>query len=992
MRSHSVVPSRSRNGRLAARLLALATALLALGSLANSCNNGHEPVGQQTFTSPQATPILLSDDGSLLFVANTTSRTVSVIDTSDNSLVREVEVGLEPVGLALRPDGSELWVSNHVSDSVSVVDLDDQNDTYLYVIETIQEFDANGATLFDEPVGIAFASNSKAYVALSSRNDIAIVDANSYTVTGRIHITAQEPRALFVRGGHLYVAAFESFNQTELSICPESGPGNQCTLDLNDLVDFVVSSPNIPGSDARIVLDPDVPDRDLFVIDTSSDTIVDEVSGVGTLLYNVVVSSAGEVYIAQTDARNDVNPQDGDNLVELDNRMFLNQIGRVSCPGGSCGSPSVIDLEPLPPSQPAAGDQLATPYGLALSGDDATLVATAAGTSRVFTMNASTGAILDILDLNDGVGADFGQQIPKGVALRSDGGGAAQTAYVLNTLENTVSVVDVSTPSAITHVAKIPVGSDPTPDDVRRGRIAFNNAFASSSGTFSCESCHPDSNTDQLLWRIGGACFFGDCSENDEIRSTMPVRGLRNTLPLHWDGTLGDPFGGPNGAVGNGGNGGTDCTLGDADGDHDCFVDLVLASLSGVMCDQTGACPPGGNELSAQEQDDMARFLAQVQYPPARGRPIDDVVTTEGVQGFSDFFNDRGGLGSAVGVRSCADMDSGCHALPLGADTNSTTLGGFDAPTMRGMLDRTLQFSIGITNAEETLVWAKDAHTIFIPGIPLPLNAPASVIPYDPAEGPEEDVTFAAAFAVFQPVYGQGPLAMLEMFEQADTGFGGAVGRQVTLNLATTTGGALADTEDILAALESSDARGFSNLRGVGVRDTGSGGKSLVVSYRAGPDVYRNTSASVSLTRAQLIAEAQAGTLEMTFTANLPRNHGHDDFRQPLLSVTSIADGPFGNPDLPVEAPGAIVVDLAGIDVRSDAQIVVDGQVHSGSISCTGGSFTPYCDSGTIELTIDSLTTEGLHLLQVQNPSGPLSVELPLCVTSGPISVCKVIN
>jgi YVTN family beta-propeller protein len=986
MRSHPAL----RDVRpVARRARTLAVILAALAGLAGNCSH-HEPVGQQTFTSPQVRPIVLSPDGSMLFVANTTSRSVSAIRTADDGLEREIEVGLEPVALAVRPDGSELWVSNHVSDSVSVIDLDDQNATYLHVVETIQEFDANGGTLFDEPTGIAFANDSKAYVALSSRNDIAVVDANTYTVTGRIHITAQEPRAISVQGGHLYVAAFESFNQTELSVCPDGGPGNQCTLGLDDLTDFVTQSPNIPGSDTRIVVDPDVPDRDLFVIDTSTDTVVQSVSGVGTLLYGLVVSGAGEVFLAQTDARNGENALDGENLVELDNRMFLNQIGRVSCPGGSCGAPSAIELEPLPPSQPAPGTQLATPYGLALSDDDAILVGTAAGTSRLFTMDAASGAILDILDLDGGVPADLGQQIPKGVAVLSDGSGAPQRAYVLNSLENTVSVVDVSTPAALGHLTKIPVGKDPTPDAVRRGRIAFNNAFASSTGTFSCESCHPDGNTDQLLWRIGGACFFGECTGDDEIRSTMPVRGLRNTLPLHWDGTLGDPFGGPNGAVGNGGNGGTDCSLGDADGDHDCFLDLVAGSLSGVMCDQAGSCPPGGNELSAQEQDDMATFLAQVQYPPARGRPIDDAVTTEGRQGFSDFFLDRGGFGTFVGVRSCADMDSGCHALPLGADDNSSTLGGFDAPTMRGLLDRTLQFSIGITNAEETLVWAREAHTLVIPGVPFPLDAPPSAIPYDPDDGLEEEVTFAAAFAIFQPVYGQGPLAMLQMFEQADTGFGGALGRQVSLHQGTASGGALAETEDILAALEASDARGFSNLRAVGVRDAGAGPKSIVLSYRAGDDVYRNAKATLSLSRAQLVAEAQAGTLELTFTATLPRNHGRDDYRQPLLSVIGTGDGPLGNPDIPVAAPGPVVLDLAAIDVRGDAQIVLDGQVVSGTIQCTGGSFAPYCDSGEVQIAIDSVPTQGLRLLQVQNPRGPLSVELPICVTSGPFSVCTM--
>src|SRR5690606_13457816 len=128
--------------------------------------------------------------------------------------------------------------------------------SYLSVIHTIQDVDSSGVSLFDEPVGIAFASNAKAYVALSSRNDVAIVDANAYRVTGRIRITAQEPRARAVRDGKLYVAAFESSNQTELSVCPGVAPGPsgaQCTLDTNDIVNFVVTSPNIPGEPVEIV-------------------------------------------------------------------------------------------------------------------------------------------------------------------------------------------------------------------------------------------------------------------------------------------------------------------------------------------------------------------------------------------------------------------------------------------------------------------------------------------------------------------------------------------------------------------------------------------------------------------------------------------------------------------------------------------------------------------------------------------------------------------
>src|SRR5512134_2631710 len=86
--------------------------------------NNHERVGFETFSSPQANPIVLSPDGGHVYVANTTSGTVSVIDTGTNGVVANVPVGLEPVGLAVRPDGLEVWVSNHVSDTVSVIDTD----------------------------------------------------------------------------------------------------------------------------------------------------------------------------------------------------------------------------------------------------------------------------------------------------------------------------------------------------------------------------------------------------------------------------------------------------------------------------------------------------------------------------------------------------------------------------------------------------------------------------------------------------------------------------------------------------------------------------------------------------------------------------------------------------------------------------------------------------------------------------------------------------
>jgi YVTN family beta-propeller protein len=989
----------STRSRLAQLLMgvgaaAVGVALLCVGGVSARAGmtRTHEPVGHVVFASPQVDPIVLSPDGKTLFVALTTANLVAVVDTNLNYHFTSVPVGIDPVSLAIRPGTNELWVSNHVSDSVSVIDIGASSPTRYRVIDTIQSMDAQGVTQFDEPVGIAFtADGSKAYVALSSRNQIAVIDASSRTVLRDLNIRAQDPRAIAVRNGVLYVAAFESGNQSQLSACPTgtspfiTGSPPDCTLGALDLINFA-QNPNLPGSTKNIVFDTNLPDRDLFTFNTSSDTEISGgvVSGIGTLLYGLAVSSSGRAFITETDARNVVNGLDGQNLIDLGDLMFDNEVAAVTCTTGGCGSATIHNLEP---SNPTHATSMATPYGVALSGDDSTLVITLAANSRVATVDASSLATLSTLDL--GSGASFGQQIPRGVALLSAPNGAPQTAYVLNTLENTVSVVDVSNPSSISQVYKVALHGDPTPPAVRLGRIAFNNAFASDTGNFACASCHPDGNNDQLLWRIGGACFFGSCSGNDEPRSTMPIRGLKNTLPLHWDGTLGDPFGGGNGAVGVNGSGGTDCVLGDADGDHDCFLDLVNVALAGVMCDQTTGCPSGGNQLSTEERDNMATFLANVWYPPARSRRIDDTVSTpaspvpvpngdgtpsslnaSALAGFQDFYTDQGG--NTTNPDTCADSNAGCHELPLGASTNSATLNGFDAPTMRGMTDRFLQFSLGVTDPRLTLELANSGISLLgVSGLETPIR-------WDPNQGQREITTFGVAFLIFQPVYNVRPLNLFQMFEEASTGFSGAQGRQVELNTRTTTGGNLTGTDTELGALELSDSRGLVNLQGSGLRN----GSPITLSFRS-DGTYKNDDNSLSLTRSQLESEAQGGTLLITLTASL--RSGWGSVPQPLLAPnTTDTNGVTGDPPIPVipaanaSNPGPFT--LTGTDVNSTAGMFLDGAPLTATLSCSHPVTTDMCDDGNVTIDINQSLALGLHLLQVQNPAGPLSEEMPICV------------
>ncbi len=944
------------------------------GGCSTPAPDPHEAAGFQNFTSPQSNPIVLSPDRAWVYVANTTSNSVTFIRTATFSINQTVPTGIEPVSLAVRPDGLELWVSNHVSDTVSVIDTDPTSASYAQVIETIQQLDTNGVTQLDEPVGIAFASNSKAYVALSSRNRIAVIDATTYQPTSFIQLTAQEPRAITVRNGKLYVAAFESGNKSQLSACAFIGGAN-CTLGIQELIDFA-TNPNLPGEVKNIVSGAGgFPDRDIFVYDTSNEAPLSTATNVGTLLYGLTVAANGTIYVSETDARNLVNGVHGSTLAGLDGRMFDNEIARVTCPTASCTT-AITNLEG---GATTHANSLATPYGIALSADDSTLLVSAAGASRLASYRTSDMAQQHVLSVGS---------IPKGVAFDS-ASGAGGTAYVLNTLGNSVTKISVDpTTRQLSLVATRTVGSDPTPAAVRSGNIAFNSAFASTTGNHSCGSCHPDGNTDQLLWRIGGSCEDIGCDPGDEPRSTQPIRGLKNTLPLHWDGTLGDPFGGGNGSVGLGGVADPShaCDPNDADGDHDCFLDLVEGALSGVMCLQSGACPNTG--LDAQAQDEMATFLASVAYPPARSRRVDDQLSSFGdatpatlngttvsaQQGFMDFFVDQGG---AAQPHTCADADGGCHALPLLTATNSATLAGFDSPTMRGLTDRFLQFSMGTTNTTQLLVFASNP-----PG-GSGITPIEPEIAYSNLAGFQEVTTFATAFIVFEPTYNVRPLNLFQMFEEASTGYSGALGRQVTLN--STTAGQ-ASVQAVLSSLQAADTRGVVNLRGAGLRS----GAKVNLSWDAPNNHYLVGTSNVTLTQAQLIAEAVSGTTLATLTAHL--RSGTATSPQPLLSSTgSPSSGLIGDPPLPnpSTASNPPAFTLTSLDVSTTAVVFVNGQLSSGAtVACGAGSAGGFCNDGLVTVDLATSPGAGLHLLQVQNPSGLLSNEMPVCfgASSGCVS------
>ena len=915
---------------LATVMLVAAATLYAIGKEDAPVRQADAPkqplaIGHPSMESPHANPIARYNDR--LFVANTPAGTLDVIDTKTRKILTRIPVGIDPVSVAVRPDGKEVWVSNHVSDSVSVIDTDPSSPTHLHVVATVQEFDANTkATKFDEPVGIAFAGNEKAYVALSSENQIAVIDVASRKITKRLTIPAQEPRALVVRGNRLYVLPFESNNQTQLS----GGAGNKIDGNLVtfDAYKHSIQNNNVLslGHVVDIVKHPKVPDRDLFVFDTQTDKLIETVDSLGTLLYGIAVDSKGMVYLAQTDARNDVNGRAGtkkQGLKELENRAFLNRITTVGFKGGKAENPRFLDLEPLPPNQPEPGQALATPFDVKVSDDDMTIIATAAASNKLFTVDAKSGRVLSRVEVGAG---------PRGIAL--DG----NTAWVLNALANTVSLVDVTDTKSLKVVTTVTL-EDPTHPVLKLGRIAFNTAKSSTTGTFSCASCHPDGHTDQLLWVLNTPIVTG----GNQImpRSTMPVRGLRDTAPFHWDGIPGDPYGGIHSAsVHKSVEPNSKADVPTSSTRH--LIDAGLASTMLLVGDQSKNNEGKAGELSKQERDDMAVYLLGVPYPPAPKRAYSNIVSEQAKTGFKLFHID----GDFDPKQPTPNVCGNCHRMPFLVSTNTPGT-GMDAPTWRGAQDRWLILPQGRLNIIDFDFFRRVIEK----------------------GAPEREIwQFSwGGRTRFDPVW--------DMVLQMGTGFSGAFARQVTLNTQTS-GTEL--TRDLLAALENSSADGAVVLECDGIIF---GGKSperislqFDVTYKGGMFVQKDGDRN-AFSRKDLLALATEGKFLGTVTAR----HGAKatiDNPQPAIWTPGPIERQRGRQEFPILHDEQKIMTVSGRHFDNNAQVYVNGRRVVGTVSVNKGD-----KDEKVVITLKSLPAVGLNLLQVQVPDGMFSNEFLFHVT-----------
>ncbi len=168
--------------------------LLAAMSVGGACLNGKilsrcdaaAPVESPTRT--EATGVIEGDrspvdlaltrDGEWIVVANQTSHSVSLVRSSDGTVVDEVRCGVRPTAVVFTPDEQRVLVASSHSGELTVFRRENNR---LHLLATVD--------LKHEPHGIAVSpTGTTAYVALAGANCVAVVDLETYQLRNQIAV------------------------------------------------------------------------------------------------------------------------------------------------------------------------------------------------------------------------------------------------------------------------------------------------------------------------------------------------------------------------------------------------------------------------------------------------------------------------------------------------------------------------------------------------------------------------------------------------------------------------------------------------------------------------------------------------------------------------------------------------------------------------------------------------------------------------------------
>jgi YVTN family beta-propeller protein len=505
-------------------------------------------------------------------------------------------------------------------------------------------------------------------------------------------------------GNRVYAAVFQSGNRTasinEVGVCNDASGSANNTVAPSCTVNGVALPGGTPNPDTNVqgVKGPEVglivkfnpvsghwedrlarswdpvikftlPDEDVFVIDASATTPGPPVTGtqfftgVGTVLFNMITNPVtGKIYVTNTEARNETRFEGPGTVAASVEAAKPGTTGgppftvrghlheaRITVLDPTSGAVSPRHLNKhlatvssyAQPGLAAKVDSLATPLGMAITANGATLYVAAFGTAAIgvfdtgeLETNTFTPSVMHHIPVTGGG--------PSGLVLNE----AAGKLYAFTRFDNSVSVIDTATNTEVAHLSVF----NPEPASVVDGRRFLYDALATSSnGEASCASCHVFGDFDSLAWDLGNPDdnqipddntfeFNLNCPANfHPIKgpmTTQTLRGMANGGPMHWRGDR-------SGANDPGGS-----SL-----DENAAFNRFIVAFEGLLGRGSPDTP-----FSTTDMQSFADFILQVTMPPNPVRALDNTLNADQAAGRSLFTNTNR---LSDTVRFCG----GCHTL-----------------------------------------------------------------------------------------------------------------------------------------------------------------------------------------------------------------------------------------------------------------------------------------------------------------------------------------
>jgi YVTN family beta-propeller protein len=406
--------------------------------------------------------IVLSADGSTLYVADPDADAVSVLSVKGRSLTREIALSKAPPAvdangdftpavmpreLALSPDGRTLFVTGRRSGKLYAVDL--------------ESFSVAGSVAVgSEPMGVVVSPDGKAvFVACSEDGTVVRVDSRTFSVTSSADVGAKPwALALASGGSRLLVSHFLS--------------GEVSVLGASHL--SVLGTWNVPDESPR-------GDRRLA-------------HGHVRGTYDLAVRpGSDEVWVAHTLLGTDT-PQP-----QLDFESTAFPALSVLNDAGAFRFTLSTDAPDVPGIDGAFTDVVSGPHALAFTSDGAFAFLVDTGSEDVLAVDAEQHVETTLLRPLPG-------HMPEGLALSADG----RFLYVdeRNTADVAVVRVDRSAGGVSLELDGSPIQTltkDPMPATLRLGQHLF---YSSNSDEYpvtqnhwvSCASCHMEGRSDAVTW------------------------------------------------------------------------------------------------------------------------------------------------------------------------------------------------------------------------------------------------------------------------------------------------------------------------------------------------------------------------------------------------------------------------------------------------------------------------------------------------------------